>query len=79
MILLCAYCALHKQSQEIDELKRLMSPLPSPSNANQSIQTLSDKTLHLKFKLESDSSSQVEQVANINSMILHHILNKYHL
>ena len=59
---------LHKQSQEIDELKRLISPLTSPSVANQGIQTLSKEISHLKSKLESDSSSQVEQVANTNSI-----------
>ena len=59
---------LHKQSQEIDELKQLISPLTSPSIANQSIQTLSDEISYLKSKLESDSSSQVEQVINTNSI-----------
>ena len=29
---LCVYCALHKQSQEIDELKRLISLLTSPNS-----------------------------------------------
>ena len=48
---LCVYCALRKQSQEIDELKRLMSPLTSPSNANQNIQALSDEISQLKIRL----------------------------
>ena len=65
---LCVYCALHKQSQEIDELERLISPLTSPCVDNQGIQTLSKEISHLKSKLESDSSSQVEQVANTNSI-----------
>ena len=65
---LCAYCALRKQSQGIDELKRLISPLTSQSITNQSVQVLSDEISHLKSKLESDSSSQVEQVANTNSI-----------
>ena len=65
---LCAYCALCKQSQEIDKLKRLISPLTSQSITNQSVQVLSDEISHLKSKLESDSSSQVEQIANTNSI-----------
>ena len=40
------YCALHKQSQEIDELKKLISPLTSPSVATKASK-LCQKRFHI--------------------------------
>ena len=45
---LCTYCVLCKQSQEIDEFKRLISPLTSQSVAKQSVQALSDELFTFK-------------------------------